>query len=117
MDPLFLLDWKEDIGQHFKYMIVDLELTKLKISQLLVFDKRNFISFAIEMYRCLHFIFYHLCTNHYQASPMIFFSPLNTYFLLSTTCVYSFAMCANHNDFLMGYCTLSRFLIFFTHHW
>ncbi len=32
MDPLFLLDWKEDIGQHLKYMIVDLELTKLKIS-------------------------------------------------------------------------------------
>ncbi len=51
-------DWKEDIGQHLKYMIVDLELTKLKISQLLVFNKRNFISFAIEMYRCLHFYFY-----------------------------------------------------------
>jgi hypothetical protein len=103
MDLLFLLDWKEDIGQHLKYMIVDLELTKLKISQLLVFNLKNFISFVTEMYKCLHFHFYsffnRLCTNHYHASPTILFSPFNTYFLVST-----------------GYCTWSNFLISSTHH-
>jgi len=62
------------------------------------------------------FIFYCLCTNHYCASSMIFFSPLNAHFLLSTMCVHSPTTCTSHNNFLASYYTWSRVFISSTHH-
>jgi hypothetical protein len=113
-------DWKEDIGQHLKYMIVDLELTKLKISQLLVFNKRNFISFAIEMYRCLHFNFdslfitcaWTIITNHQR-----FFLVFSLFISYYRQHVFMTLQCAQIIMIFQWATTLwSRFLIFFTHH-
>jgi hypothetical protein len=62
------------------------------------------------------FIFYHLCTNHYHTSLVVFFSPLDACFLLLTTHVHNLVACTSHNDFLASCCTWSKFLIFSTHH-
>jgi len=55
------------------------------------------------------FIFYHLCLDHYHTSSTVFFSPLNAWFLISTTHVHSLAMCLSHSNFSMSCCTWSRF--------
>jgi hypothetical protein len=62
------------------------------------------------------FIYEHLCTYHYCKSLAIFFSPLNVYFLLSTTCVHSHASCTSHIDSSTGCCTWLKFFISSTHH-
>jgi hypothetical protein len=51
------------------------------------------------------FIFYHLCTYHYCTLSKVVFSPLNAWFLLSTTRFHNLATCTNHNDSLMNFCT------------
>jgi hypothetical protein len=61
-------------------------------------------------------IFNHLCTYHYCASLVAFFSPFDTCFLLLIVRVHSLTTCANHNDFFMGYNTWLRFFISSTHH-
>ncbi len=61
-------------------------------------------------------IFYRLCTYHYCTSSVVFFSPLDVCFLLSTTYVHSLVAFANHSDSSMGCCTWSRFFISSTHH-
>ncbi len=62
------------------------------------------------------FIFCHLCIDHYGASSVIFFSPLNVCFLLSIVCVHSLAACVNQNDFSASCYTWLGFLISSTHH-
>jgi hypothetical protein len=62
------------------------------------------------------FIFYHLCTDHYCALLVIFFSPLNVCFLLSIANVHSLIACTNHSDSSVGYYIWSQFLISSTHH-
>jgi hypothetical protein len=80
----------------------------------------DFIPLLIEMYGFLHYcfdlFFYHLCIDHYRTSSTIFLSPLDAYFLLSTTHVHSLTTCTSHNDSSAGCCTWLGFLIFFTHH-
>jgi hypothetical protein len=46
-----------------------------------------------------------LCTYHYHTSLMIFFTPLDACFLLSTTHVHNHTMFANHNNFSASYYT------------
>jgi hypothetical protein len=44
-----------------------------------------------------------LCTNHYHASSMVFFNPLDVCFSWSTMCVHNLIACANHNNSSIGY--------------
>jgi len=62
------------------------------------------------------FFFNHLCIDHYHVSSMVMFSPLDVHFQLLTMCVQSPRTFAGHNDFLVGCCTWSRFIIFSTYH-
>jgi hypothetical protein len=59
-------------------------------------------------------IFDYLCTNHYCTSLTIFFNPLDACWLLAR--VHILVTCINCNDFSMGCCTWSRFLISSTRH-
>lgn len=62
------------------------------------------------------FISDYLCIDHYCISLVIFFSPFNAYFLLSTMCVHSLATCISHSDFLLGYDIWLGFFISSKHH-
>jgi hypothetical protein len=62
------------------------------------------------------FIHGRLCTDHYHAPLVIFFSPLNVHFPLLITCVHNLAMCISHNNFSVCYCTWLGFFISSTHH-
>jgi hypothetical protein len=62
------------------------------------------------------FIIDNLCTKHYHASSMVFFSPLHVCLSLSTMCVYNFKMYANHSNSSIGYYIWLGFFISSTHH-
>jgi hypothetical protein len=67
----------------------------------------DFILLDIEMYECFHFFcnsfLTTLCTYHYHMSSMVFFSPLDSNFLLLTAHVHNVIACASHSDFSVGY--------------
>ncbi len=68
----------------------------------------------ISVFILIWFIFYCLCTKHYRMSSMVFFSPLDAHFPLSTTCVHNLAACAC--NFSTSSTTWLGFLIFSIHH-
>ncbi len=60
-------------------MMVVQEKTRPYVKQTLGDD---FIRLAIETHGCFHYCFDHLCIDHYRASSMFFFSPLDVCFLI-----------------------------------
>jgi hypothetical protein len=51
---------------------------------------------SVFIFILIHFD--HLCTNHYHTLSMVFFSPLNAYFLLSLVHVRSPIACVSHSN-------------------